>query len=312
MTAGTSRAPTYVKLALVAVIWGGTFIAGRVVSAEMAATSAALWRYLVASVALLVAMLAMEPRWPALGWRQGAGVLLLGATGVFAYNLFFMQGLKTITASRGALIIALNPVMTALGAAVFFGDRLGPRRIGGIALALAGAVVVISHGAPGTLLHGALGTGELLLFGCVASWVAYTLLGKRMLRALSPLAASTYAAWAGTALLAVAAVVNGDGIGVPTLSLAAWTGIAFLGVLGTAVAFVWYYEGVHAIGPAAAAVFINLTPVSAVLLGALLLGERIDTGTIAGGALVVLGVWILNRAPATRAVGSALEEPPCA
>ena len=53
MTASPSRALTHVKLALVAVIWGGTFIAGRVVSAEMASTAAALWRYLVASVAIL-------------------------------------------------------------------------------------------------------------------------------------------------------------------------------------------------------------------------------------------------------------------
>ncbi|MEP7206314.1 MAG: DMT family transporter [Casimicrobiaceae bacterium] len=295
MTGSRGHPVTVLKLAMVALIWGGTFIAGRVVTAEMASPQAALWRYVVASGALLVALAVLERRWPGLSGRQVVGVLLLGATGVFAYNLCFMAGLKTVTASRGALIIALNPAMTALGAAVFFGDRLSPARIAGIVVALTGATVVISHGDVRALVDGALGTGELLLFGCVASWVAYTLIGKRMLRRLSPLAASTYAAWAGTVMLALAALVSGDGIAPPQASLTAWAAIAFLGVLGTAVAFVWYYEGVHAIGPAAAAVFINLVPVSAVVLGVLLLDERLDAATLLGGALVVAGVAILNR-----------------
>jgi drug/metabolite transporter (DMT)-like permease len=91
---------------------------------------------------------------------------------------------------------------------------------------------------------------------------------------------------------------------VPQASLAAWASIAFLGVFGTAVAFVWFYEGVRAIGPARAAVFINLVPVAAVALGVLLLGEALEPSMLAGGALVVAGVWLLNR-PAPRDAGTA-------
>jgi drug/metabolite transporter (DMT)-like permease len=305
-----SRAVTFVKLALVAVIWGGTFIAGRIVTAEMPAAQAALWRYVVASVAMLGALLLLERRWPALTWRQGAGIAVLGATGVLAYNLCFMQGLKTVSASRGALIIALNPVVTALGAWAFFRDRMTMAKAAGVLLALAGATVVISHGRPDALLHGALGRGEALLLGCVAAWVTYTLVGKRMLLGLSAVAAATYAAWAGTAMLALVALATGDGVAAPEASAKAWMAIAYLGVIGTAVAFVWYYEGVHAIGPAPAAVFINLVPVSAVLLGVLLLRESLDAATLAGGALVVAGVVLINRAPAGARVALE-EEAPC-
>ncbi len=310
MSVAPSRAITFAKLGLVAVIWGGTFIAGRVVTAEMPAAQAALWRYLVASVAMLGALLLLERRWPALTWRQGAGIAVLGATGVLAYNLCFMQGLKTVSASRGALIIALNPVITTLGAWAFFRDHMAVRKAAGVIVALAGAAVVISHGSPAALLHGALGRGEALLLGSVLSWVTYTLVGTRLLHGLSPVAAATYAAWAGTAMLALVALASGDGLAAPQVSARAWMAIAYLGVIGTAVAFVWYYEGVHAIGPAAAAVFINLVPVSAVLLGVVLLGESIDVATLAGGALVVAGVVLINRAPAAR--GDAVtEEAPC-
>ncbi len=295
MTVHHARAGLVIKLILVAIIWGGTFIAGRVVTAEMPSASAALWRYVVASGALLVALLGLEHALPSLSPRQWIGIALLGATGVFAYNLCFMQGLKTVPASRASLIIALNPAMTAVGAAVFLKEHLTRRKIVGIVLALLGAATVITHGRPAAVLDGAVGVGEVLIAGCVVSWVAYTLIGKRMLADLSPLAASTYAAWAGTLMLALATLASGETLLPPHASIAAWIGIAFLGVLGTAVAFVWYYEGLLELGAARAAVFINLVPVSAVALGVLLLGEALEPATIVGGVLVIAGIAMLNR-----------------
>ncbi len=298
--------PVYGKLVLVAIIWGGTFVAGRIAAAEMPAPTAALWRYIVACVALVALSWRLEGGLPALSRQQWIGVTLLGATGVAAYNLFFMFGLERVPASRGSLIMALNPVGTALGAALFLHEPLTRHRVVGILVALAGVSVVLGHGNPLTLFAGGAGVGEAALFGCVVSWVTYTLLGKRILQGLSPLAATTYAALAGTAILVVAAAATGDLI-VPAASSQGWLALGYLGVFGTAVAFVWFYEGVKAIGPARAAVFINLVPVAAVTLGVLLLGERLELSMLAGGVLVILGVYIINRqavpSPAEAAAG---------
>jgi drug/metabolite transporter (DMT)-like permease len=311
-TPAPRHAGIYVRLALVALIWGGTFIAGRVAAAEIAPATAALWRYVVAAVALLVTQFALDGGLPRLSGRQWLGVTLLGATGVAAYNLCFMFGLQTVPASRAALIVALNPAGTFVGAALLFGEPVDRRKVLGVAVALLGAAVVIGHGDPLALLRGGVGGGDVVIFGCVVSWVAYTLIGKRILAGLSPLAATTYAALTGTAILAVTAGALPaplGGIAPPAASLAAWAAIAFLGVFGTAIAFVWFYEGIRAIGPARAAVFINLVPVAAVALGALLLGERLEASMLAGGALVVAGVWLLNR-PAGRGPGAAEPVPP--
>ena len=70
-------------------------------------------------------------------------------------------------------------------------------------------------------------------------------------------------------------------------------------MFGTAIAFVWFYDGVKALGPARTAVFINLVPVAAVTLGVLLLGEPLELSMLTGGALVILGVFIINRPVAT-------------
>jgi len=284
----------YSKLVLVAIIWGGTFIAGRVAATEMPAPTAALWRYLIACGALLLLSWRLEGGLPVLSRQQWVGVILLGMTGVAAYNLLFMFGLERVPASRGSLIMAFNPVATLLGAALFLGEPLTRYRVAGILLALLGVSVVLGHGHPLQLFTGHVGIGEVALLGCAMAWATYTLLGKRILQGLSPLAATTYAALTGVAILAIAAALSGDLI-VPQASLTGWICLAYLGVFGTAVAFVWFYDGVKVLGPARTAVFINLVPVAAVTLGVLLLGEPLEMSMLSGGVLVILGVFIINR-----------------
>ncbi|MFO1322652.1 MAG: DMT family transporter [Burkholderiales bacterium] len=294
MTAAAKPTGVYAKLVLMAIFWGGSFIGGRIASAEMAPATAALWRYVIATLALVVVCVAAEGGLPRLSGRQWLAAALLGATGVAIFNLCFMFGLARVPASRGSLIMALNPAVTLLGAALFLHERLTRNKVLGIALALAGVVVVLGHGNPMELFRGSVGVGEVVLFGCPLAWAAYTLIGKRMLPGLSAIAVTTYAALIGTAMLAVVAAATGD-LAPPAASLRAWAAVVFVGLFGTAVAFVWFYDGVRAIGPARTAVFINLVPVAAIVLGVLLLGEPFEVSMAVGGALVIAGVLLLNR-----------------
>ena len=128
--------------------------------------------------------------WLLLGAVQA--LVLLGLTGIFGYNVFFFLGLQTVTASRASLIVANNPVFIALFATLLLGERMTAGRGAGIFLSLLGAVVVITRGNPVEILQGGIGVGELYILGCVASWVAYSLLGKTVMARLSPLAAVTF------------------------------------------------------------------------------------------------------------------------
>ena len=291
-----------VKLSLVALIWGGAFIAGRVAAAQMSAPTAALWRYLIATVALVVLTFLREGGLPRLSRREWIGIVLLGATGVVAYNLCFMFGLESVPASRGSLIIALNPAATMIGAALFLHEPLTLGKVAGMLLALAGVTLELGGGNPLALFEGGAGVGEAALFGCVIAWAAYTLIGKRITVGISPLAVTTYAALVGTAMLVAIALMRGELV-VPNASPAGWVSLAYMGTLGTAVAFVWFLEGVKTLGPARAAIFVNLVPVAAIALGVLLLGERITMPMIAGAVLVIAGVWIINR-PASQSIPS--------
>ncbi|QVN21877.1 DMT family transporter [Burkholderia pyrrocinia] len=294
------NAAIYVKLTLVALFWGGTFIAGRILAASMSATSAATGRFAIAALLLVALTWKFEGGLPKPSGRQIVTTFALGATGIFLYNVCFFAALARMPAGRTALFVALNPVATAVLLSVVVRERLSPARWAGIAVALFGALVVISRGEwlrVLTDLGNTFGAGERYMLCAVLSWAAYTVIGRRALDGLSPLAATTYATLWGLALLVVAHLFGPSTSGGTPLTWQAVVSMIYLGAIGTVVAFVWYSQGIRELGPARAAVFTNLVPVFGVLLSVALLGEPLSQSMLAGGALVIAGVALTNRAP---------------
>lgn len=287
---------TYAKLVAVPAIWGGTFIAGRMLALAVPAAVGSLLRFVVAVVALLAAAWWLEGGLPRLTRRQLAGTALLGFTGIFAYNLFFLGALARLPASRTSLIIALNPVVTIAAASLLLGERMSARRWLGVAVALAGVWIVVSRGDVLGSVGGAIGLGELLMFGGVCSWAAYTLIGRRVLAGLTPLAATTWAALWGVALLALAAAPDLRNLSADDLTLPVVLSVLYLGVLGTAVGFVWYYQAVQRLGASRTVIFNNLVPVFGASFGVLLLGEPLLPSMLLGGAVAVAGVMLVTKA----------------
>lgn len=280
----------YAQLIGSVVLWGGTWISGRMLAQSLPPFSAAFLRFVVASTFLL--------GWT--WWRTGAlpkpprhlGVIvLLGATGIFAYNYFFFTGLATVPAGRAALIIATAPLVITLASPQGWRSQV----ILGALLALTGAGTVLAHGAPWRLFATGLTAGDLHILGCVASWSAYSILNARATRCMDPLAAVTWACVTGTVVLALPALDGGVVQHALQATVRDWGNIIFLGVLATGVAFTWYVRGIQAVGAPRAGVFINLVPVCAVLLAWGILKEPIDFSLVAGGFLVLCGVRLANR-----------------
>jgi drug/metabolite transporter (DMT)-like permease len=284
-------AATYIKLLLMALCWGGTFIAGRVLAQSVGPFSGAFLRFAAASLCLAVILRRYEKPLARPSGRHILVLLLMGLTGIFSYNVLFLKGLKLIEAGRASIIIACNPIFIALMSAVFFRERLNGLKLTGIVVSVGGAVTVIARGDLSVLLSGGLGWGELCLFGCVASWVAYSLFGKAVMSSLSPLAAVTYSSLAGTACLLPAAWMDDLGRAA-AYPLAAWVSILYLGFFGTVLGFVWYYQGIQRIGPVRAGLFINFVPVFAVLLAFVILKEPVTLSLLVGAGLVSSGVYL--------------------
>ncbi|MBL8397581.1 MAG: DMT family transporter [Candidatus Accumulibacter sp.] len=291
----TGSLTTYLKLIATSLIWGATWIAGRVAVSEAAPLSVASWRFLLAAIALGALVIRREgwPRWTGRDWLT---LFALGTSGIFLYNLCFLYGMTLIEAGRGALVVALTPALIAAGDWLLFGAPMSRLKGFGITVAMFGCLLVVTNGQPALLAHGQVGVGEWLIIGCSLLWAIYTFVGRRGTRSLSPLAMTFGASLTGWLLLTVAAWLQGSLFSLDDVTWRGGSAIVFLGLFGTAIGFTWYAEAVQRIGATRSGAFINLVPVSAVLLGALLLGERLELAVLAGGALVVAGVVLTNHA----------------
>lgn len=279
-------------MSAMAVLFGGTWPAGKVAAAHVAPATAATARFVVACALLwLWAHASRRPiRRP--GRRDWPLVVGLGLTAVAAYNLFFLYGLRLAPATDGSILVpGLIPVVTTLLAWPFHGVRLTRRVALGYAIAIAGLVVVVDP-------VGAVGThrleGDALLVGAACCWASFTILSRAATRRFDPVTANVYATGTGALLLLPLSFLGGGWGRLGAAPASAWAAILYLAVLGTVVAFVLFSEGVRLIGAARATGFTLLVPIFGVLASVLVLGERLRPLLVVGGAIVLAGLWLVQ------------------
>lgn len=236
----------YLKLLLAMVIWGGTFTSAKMLGTEMDPVISALLRFILASTALLLIVLFKHGKLPRISRKQFLALLGMGATGIAMYNLFFFYGLLHAEASRGSLITASNPVLTAVASIVLFKEKLTPIRLIGLVLCVFGAFLIISRGDFSVLFAKGIGLGEMAFIGCAISWATYTLIGRFISNELSSLVVISYASCFGAVLLLIVALIFKPLSIVSAfthLNLTVSFHLLYLSLLATVVGFVWFQEG---------------------------------------------------------------------
>jgi drug/metabolite transporter (DMT)-like permease len=223
--------------------------------------------------------------------KQLKQMAVLGATGIFAYSFFFFNGLRLVKASHGALIVALNPVLVMLISSFIGKERISMLKLVGLLLSLTGTALVISHGDLDELFS-RFSWGDAFMLGCPVSWALYTYYAKDTLSNATPLQASTWAILLGLLMISVFVPFESMPLQVdPEI----WLAIAYLGICGSVLGFVWYYEGVQKIGPIRTSAFNNLIPIFAMALSVILLDEAVHAYMVYGAAMVIGGVFLINR-----------------
>lgn len=293
----------YVKLVLVTLFWGGTFVAGRMIAQQMPHMTIAFIRFGIASIILLFIAKQLEGGLPRLNLRQFIATFMLGMTGVFLYNLFFLAALERMPAGRTALMVSLSPIITSILAALIIGEKLGWRRWSGIALGFAGVTIIVTRGDVAQAMQSIRehsNWGELFMVGAILSWATYTIISRLALKGLSPIATTTYATIFGSGLTLLGVMFELDQLSPAMLNWRNACILLYLGTLGSAISFIWYSEGVKQIGASRTVVFTNLVPVFGVLLGFIVLDEPILWSMVIGGIIVIAGVSLTNWSPANK------------
>lgn len=289
-----SRAGASLLLVIVMLVWGASVPVSKAAVAEVPPMLLAWLRFVIAAVLL----------WPAYRARRRAGAEAVGAkvafglglTGIALYYLGYNVGLLYTSASHAALIQSATPAVTLVLAAAWLRERFAPGAIAGVVLSIAGVLLIVSGRTAGAHAPDPL-LGNLLIVGAVGAWSVYTILAKRSAH-LDPLVVTVATSLAGVVLLTPAIIVEFALGARPAMTTTGVAAVIYLGVVASALGYAMYGAALRTLGAAQAAVYINLLPVVAVASAALMLGERIDARTLAGGAAVLLGVALATMTPA--------------
>ena len=234
---------------------------------------------------------AATPRWPTRAEWLGCaivGILLLVANGVVGV------GEKTVPSGLAALLIATVPLWLLGIDAGLNHARLGLAPLAGLALGLAGVALLSGLGGSS---RGTSVVGVVTILGAAAAWALGTIMARRVTIPRSPaLASGMQLLCGGAVLLAVAAAAGEFGsLRLAEVSARSWLALGYLILVGSIVAYSAYGIAIRALPTATVATYAYVNPVIAVLLGALILNERLTPAMIGGGALVVGAVILVVR-----------------
>lgn len=265
-------------LAAACVIWGASFLLGKVALRELSPSAVVFWRFLVGSLCVLPLAL----RRPRLTRRDGVRLVVAAFLGVPALFLLQVEGLALTTATRAALLIGLIPPLTALGATAVLRERPTPRTWTAAAVSSLGLGLLV--GLPHAAGH--LG-GDLLVVASVVVCVAYLLQVKLLVARGNAAAVSAYVVLLGTVLL-VPCVLLLDGVPPLPRLPATWAALVGLGAGCTGVAYVLWNWGLQHLDASRAGLFVNIEPLFGALLGIAVLGEPLSLGVVLGGSLILI------------------------
>lgn len=277
------------------IIWGGTFVATKVALGQVSPVTVVWARFGIGVVVLGMAVLVRKqfalPSRSDLPW-----LILLGFIGVTFHQWLQATGLQTARATTAAWIVATIPVFTALLGWLVLKEKSSWLRAGGILIAALGVTLIVSNGDFRALITGEGGTlGDILILISSLNWAVYTILSRREL-ARHPAARMMFYVmsfgWLFTCLW-----IFGPGPGlseIPRLTSTGWIAILILGVLGSGIAYIAWYDALQAIPATQLGVFINIEPLVTMLF-APIIGEVFSPISLVGGAIIILGVWLVNR-----------------
>ncbi|MEX0923932.1 MAG: DMT family transporter [Rhodovibrionaceae bacterium] len=279
---------------------GAALVATRFIAQDIGPASLALLRYAIAVLCLLPFVVGVALRGQGVAiLRRDVGIVM--ALGVVQFGLLIALlnvGLKYMPATRAGLLFTTFPLLTMLFAAALGREKLTAAKTAGVLLSIAGVAVTLGEG----LLVETVETewlGAACVLGAACCGAVCSVLYRPYLGRNPTLSVGTLAMFAAVLFLAILSLPEGLYAAPPALSPAGWAAVAFIGLSSGAGFLLWLWA-LKQTTPTRVTVFLALSPITAALLGVLLLGEALTPGTLVGLVAVIGGLWVATREKAHR------------
>jgi drug/metabolite transporter (DMT)-like permease len=276
-------------------VWGASFIATKIVLHDISPITV-VWVRFSMGVIILGVTVVLRKQFSLLHRNEWLYFALLGFLGITFHQWLQSNALETSEASTTAWIVSTTPVFMALLGWVVLREKLPWLKIAGILLAFVGVLLVVYDGNLGAISLRSFGKpGDILVLISAINWAVFSVLSRRGLKAYPATLMMFYVmcfGWVFTSILFVA-TSNISEIG--KLTVNGWLAITFLGIFCSGLAYIAWYDALKALTTAQTGAFLYIEPLVAVVVAFFVLGEAITLASLVGGAVILFGVWLVNR-----------------
>lgn len=301
------RTIALLEAAFAVLFWGASFIATKIALRDISPITL-VWLRFAIGVSVLGAAVLLRKQIPRFDLKTLGYLAMLGFLGITFHQLLQSNGLVTSQATTSAWIVASSPVFIAILGWLLLRESLGWTRVAGIAHAGFGVLLVVTDGNLESLSLGTFGRpGDILILISAVNWAVFSILSRRELERYAATPMMFVVMGSGWLFTWLPFLFTGPGlIEIVRLTANGWSAVGFLGIFCTGLAYIFWYDALKQIPASQVGAFLYLEPLVTVVVAAIVLQERFLFATAIGGAIILVGVWLVNRRSSQAAL--ALEE----
>ena len=284
----------FIIIGMPIVFWALAFPFIKIGLEELSPVNLTIMRLLVACIVFLILLIVKPNKFSKIQKNDIIPLFFVGFLGIVLYHLGLNYGEQYISASAASVIIATIPIFVVILAATFLKEKITLKIVLGVLLSLVGVVVISTVGRSDTLLEVKYISGALAVILAAALGAGYTVAGKKMLQRYSALSLTVYVCLLGSLGL-IPFISSSLFKEVAAMSLTGWSVVIFLGVFPTVIGYVSWYVALEIKSTSEISVYLYFVPVLSTIISYVLFRDEITWLFIFGGALVILGLHMVNK-----------------
>jgi drug/metabolite transporter (DMT)-like permease len=289
------RITAYIEVTFAVIVWGMSFIATKLALRDLEPVTVVWLRFLIGVIILGIATV-LRKQFIIPKGKEWIYFAVLGFLGITFHQWLQSTGLMTSQASTTAWIVATTPVFMAILGFLFLREKFDRLQITGILLAVIGVILVVGKGNFSGLLGGIFGeSGDILIMISAINWAVFSIISRRGLEKHQASPMMFYVMAFGWLFTSVLFIANDNFRDIGNITGTSLAGISFLGIFCSGLAYIAWYDGLKALPASQVGAFLYIEPLVAVIVAWLVLGEYLLPITLIGGAIILLGVRLVQK-----------------
>ena len=276
------------------VFWAGAFITGKMGVYALSPLVLTFLRMFFSAVIIFPIMVLTEKD----NWRIELSsvkyAVLTAGVGMIGYHMFFFYALRYTDASKASMINAINPLLTALMAVIFLGEKLTTRKTFFILTAFLGVVLTLSNWSLQRIMSFDLNVGDLLMLCGAMMWATYGIIVKRIMPFFTPLKLTTYTFLFSALMLfpfTIKELITLDYLEIGWMPFMA---VLYMAIFPSVIGYTIQQTAIKELGAGKTALFINLVPVISTIFAIIFLGEKLFKLNVLSGAIIIVSVILFR------------------